>query len=94
MCDQCWEFFTLHPLPNHKQGMQSEERVSELKSNVSRISEKLLTYAINFACIVLDDIMGTEQFSINMDKEIRYFFFLAFFQMLPDSFPSLLSFEF
>ena len=94
MRDQFWESCTLHVLPNRKQDIKSEERGSEPRS-ASRISERLLTYAINFAFIVLDDIMETELFSVNIDKKIRFFFFLySFFQRLPDSFPSSLSFRF
>lgn len=74
MCDQCSEFCAFLPLPNQKQDRRSEERGSGLKRIVCRICERLFTYAINFACIVLDDIMGTELFSINMNKKIRYFF--------------------
>lgn len=82
------------PTPNYKQGMSSEERGSEFKINVYRISEKLLTYAINFVCIVLDDIKRTGLFYINKDKELVTFFLNFFFQRLRSSFPSLLSFEF
>lgn len=76
--------------------MKSEERGSEPRS-ASRISERLLTYAINFAFIVLDDIMETEVFSVNIAKKISFwvfFFWYSFFQRLPDSFPSSLSFRF
>lgn len=82
------------PTPNYKQGMSSEERGSEFKRNVYRISEKLLTYAINFVCIVLDDIKRTELFYINMDKELVTFFLNFFFKGFEAHFPPcfLLSF--
>lgn len=53
--------------------IRSEERVSEPRRNASRISERFLTYDISLAFVVFDDIMGTELFSINMDKKIVYF---------------------
>lgn len=73
--------------------MRGEERGSEPRRNASRISQRLLTYAISFTFTVLNNFIETELFSISMNKKIGTFL-NSLFQRLPDSFPSSLSFEF
>lgn len=72
-CDQCWELCTVHVLPKHKQDQGSKPR-----RKASRISERLLTYAISFALMVLGNIMETQMFPFNMDKKIMFFFIALF----------------